>query len=113
MAIANTASLQTNLNVDPYYDDFDESKNFHRILFRPGLAVQARELTQIQSILQNQVDRFAEHMFKEGSIVRGIDINYDHLLEYVKLKDGYGVSAIGDLVGGTVVGLEDNYLIIE
>ena len=104
MAIANTASLQTNLNVDPYYDDFDESKNFHRILFRPGLAVQARELTQIQSILQNQVDRFAEHMFKEGSIVRGIDINYDHLLEYVKLKDGYGVSAIGDLVGGTLEG---------
>ena len=30
---ANTNSLVTNLNVDPYYDDFDESKNFHRILF--------------------------------------------------------------------------------
>ena len=63
MAIANSASLQTNFNVDPYYDDFDETKNFHRILFRPGLAVQARELTQLQTILQNQVDRFAEHMF--------------------------------------------------
>ena len=57
MAIANTVTLSTNFNVDPYYDDFDESKNFHRILYRPGLAVQGRELTQMQTILQNQIDR--------------------------------------------------------
>ena len=67
MALANTGSLTTNLNVDPYYDDFDETKNFHRMLFRPGLAVQARELTQMQTMLQNQIDRFGEHVFKEGS----------------------------------------------
>ena len=66
MSISNTVSLSTDLNVTPYYDDFDESKNFHRILYRPGLAVQARELTQMQSIMQNQIDRFAEHIFKEG-----------------------------------------------
>ena len=47
MAIANTQSLKTSLNVDPYYDDFNESKNFYRLLYRPGLAVQARELTQM------------------------------------------------------------------
>ena len=70
MAIANTVSLSTNLNVDPYYDDFDETKSFHRILFRPGFGVQARELTQIQSILQNQIDRFGQHVFKEGSVVQ-------------------------------------------
>ena len=57
MSISNTVSLSTDLNVSPYYDDFDESKNFHRILYRPGLAVQARELTQMQSIMQNQIDR--------------------------------------------------------
>ena len=45
----------TDLNVSPYYDDYDETKNFHRILFRPSNAIQARELTQLQSILQNQV----------------------------------------------------------
>ena len=104
MAIANTVSLQTDLNVDPYYDDFNETKNFYRILFRPGLAVQARELTQLQTILQNQVDRFAEHMFKEGSIIRGVDINYDHLLRYVKLKDGYGPTVVGDFVNKIVEG---------
>ena len=67
---ANSVTLSTNFNVDPFYDDFDEAKNYHRILFRPGLAVQARELTQMQTILQNQIDRFAEHIFREGSTVR-------------------------------------------
>jgi len=45
--------LDTNFNQDPYYDDFDENKNFHRVLFKPAVAVQARELTQLQTILQN------------------------------------------------------------
>ncbi len=64
-------NLTTNFNVDPYYDDFDETKNFHRILYRPGFAVQARELTQQQSILQNQIHRFGNHVFKDGSEVSG------------------------------------------
>ena len=50
--------LNTNLNVSPYFDDFDPTKNYSRILFRPGTAVQARELTQIQSILQDQIENF-------------------------------------------------------
>ena len=74
--LANTQSLATNLNIDPYYDDFNEGKNFHRLLFRPGFAVQARELTQLQTILQNQIDRFGEHIFKEGSVVRGCELVY-------------------------------------
>jgi len=84
---ANNVTLSTNFNVEPYYDDFDETKNFHRILFRPGLAVQARELTQMQTILQNQIDRFASHIFKEGSIVTGLDIDYNNRVDYVKLRD--------------------------
>ena len=58
----------------PYYDDFDEDKNFHRILFRPGRAVQARELTQSQTILQDQVTKFGNHLFKDGSKVTGADV---------------------------------------
>ena len=84
---ANTGSLITSFNVDPYYDDFDEAKNFHRILYRPGQAVQARELTQMQTILQNQIDRFGEHIFKEGSVVAGLQINYDNNYTYVKIRD--------------------------
>ena len=36
---------KTNLNVNPYYEDFDASKNFYKILFRPGYSIQGRELT--------------------------------------------------------------------
>ena len=48
----------TDFNLSPYYDDFNESKKFHRILFRPSFAVQVRELTQSQSLLQNQVEKY-------------------------------------------------------
>jgi hypothetical protein len=84
---ANNVTLSTNFNVAPFYDDFDEAKNFHRILFRPGLAVQARELTQMQTILQNQIDRFASHIFQEGSTVRGLEMYYDTDFTYVKLRN--------------------------
>ena len=46
-----------NLNVAPYFDDFNEEDNFVKTLFRPGFAIQARELTQLQSTLQNQIER--------------------------------------------------------
>ena len=60
---------KTDLNVSPYYDDFDETDNFHRTLFRPGFAIQARELTQLQSALQNQIEKHGSHVFQEGSVV--------------------------------------------
>ena len=60
---------KTDLNVSPYYDDFDIDDNFHRVLFRPGFAVQARELTTLQSILQNQIERHGQNIFKEGTVV--------------------------------------------
>ena len=60
---------KTNLNVAPYYDDFESSDNFTRTLFRPGFAIQARELTQLQSALQNQIEKHGQHVFKEGAMV--------------------------------------------
>ena len=59
----------TDFNVSPYYDDFADSNNYHRVLFRPSFALQARELTQAQTILQSQVERFGNHVFKEGDVV--------------------------------------------
>ena len=63
--------MAINFNANPYYDDYDQTKGYHRILFKPGVAVQARELTQSQTILQKQVERFGEHIFKNGSVVSG------------------------------------------
>lgn len=54
---------------NPYFDDFDESKNFHQIMFNPEYAIQSRELTQLQTILQSQIERFGNHIFKHGSVV--------------------------------------------
>lgn len=96
-SVANTLTLSTNFNVSPYYDDFDETKNFHRVLFRPGLGVQARELTQMQTILQNQIDRFAEHIFKEGSAVRGCEVVLDNKYDYVKLRNNTNTGANTDV----------------
>ena len=79
--------LDTNFNVDPYYDDFDEAKNFHKILFRPAVAVQARELTQLQTILQNQIERFGDNIFIEGTVIQGCSISTDSAYDYVKLPD--------------------------
>ena len=59
--------MSVNLTTSPYYDDFDVTKNFYRILFKPGVPVQARELTQLQSILQNQIKSFANHIFVDGT----------------------------------------------
>ena len=77
---------KTDLNVSPYYDDFSEDKNFHKVLYRSGRALQSRELIQSQSILQNQIERFGDHMFKEGSIVQGCQSGLDLELYYVKVK---------------------------
>lgn len=64
-------SANTILREAPYFDDFNEDKGFARVLFKPGVALQARELNQLQSILQNQVERFGSHVFKAGSVVAG------------------------------------------
>jgi len=79
--------INTNLNQSPYFDDYDQDKQFNRVLFKPGFAVQARELTQLQSILQNQVEQFGDNIYKEGSIVKGCTFNNIDDLRYVKLVD--------------------------
>lgn len=68
---------KTNLNTNPYFDDFDSSKNFYKVLFNPAKPVQSRELNTIQSILQNQIESFGSHIFKEGSVVIPGGISYD------------------------------------
>jgi len=80
---------KTNLNINPYYDDFDKAKNFYKILFRPGHPVQARELTGLQSILQNQVESFGKHIFKEGSMVIPGSIEYDPSYFSVKVNSAH------------------------
>lgn len=96
--------LTTNFNVDPYYDDYNEDKKFTRVLFKPGVAVQARELTQLQTMLQTQISRFGDNIYKEGTIIDGCAIKFDPNFSYVKILD---VDTAGAPVApSTYVGLE-------
>jgi hypothetical protein len=84
----------TLLNIDPYYDDYDEDKKFLRVLFRPGYAVQARELTQLQSILQNQVSRMGDHIFEDGAKIIGGDQSVQNC-SYIRVVKGASLDQIG------------------
>jgi hypothetical protein len=79
-------ALVQNFNVNPYFDDYDEDKKFLRVLFRPGYAIQARELTQLQTIVQKQISRFGKHVFKNGSVVTGGEVSISTSVIYHKLK---------------------------
>ena len=77
---------KTDLNITPYYDDYSEDKKFHKVLYRAGRPLQARELTQSQSILQNQIERMGDHFFEEGTIIQGAQTNIDMDVFFVKVK---------------------------
>ena len=102
--------LSTNFNVTPYYDDYDESKEYYRILFRPGYAVQAREVTQLQTVLQKQIERYGQHMFKDGSRVIGGEITLDTEVKSLKLETQQSAVNINTAAfsGETVIGGTSN-----
>ena len=95
-----------NFNINPYYDDFNENGNYHRILFRPGYAVQARELTQLQSQLQDQINKFGKHVFVNGSVILGGGRTYDNELVSIKLNANYSGQSVNPAVfdGLTIIG---------
>ena len=99
---------QTNLNVSPYFDDFDSANDYHKVLFKPGYPIQARELTTLQSILKDQIEKFGQHFFKDGDKVIPGNTGYTRLYQCVQLNNNYQgvpVSAYADqLVGSKITG---------
>ena len=96
----------TNLNVTPYYDDFDKDKNFYRVLFRPGFPIQARELSTMQSILQNQVENVGTHFFKDGAMVIPGQVGYDLNVSAILLQEsflGSDVETYRDQLDGAII----------
>ena len=97
---------EQSFNISPYFDDFNEDKQFYRILFNPSRPVQARELTQIQSILSNQNKKLLEHFFEEGSIVIPGQLAYDSIYSFVKVESQYlgNDITLSDFQGKTIIG---------
>ena len=99
-------------NVDPYYDDFDAAKNYHRILFKPGFAVQARELTQSQTIFQNQITSFADAIFAQNTPISGGKVTVNQNVYYLKLNTTVGSTAISaeDFADGTITNADSSVI---
>ena len=108
----------TNLNISPYFDDFDKDKNFYRVLFRPGYPIQARELTTMQSILQNQLESVGQHFFKEGSMVIPGQVGYDLQVQAIILQQSflgvdvetYRTQITGQIIEGITTGIKAKVL---
>jgi hypothetical protein len=100
------------LNLEPYFDDFDKDSNYHRVLFKPGTPIQSRELTTLQSILQNQIERFGQHTFKDGSVVIPGQVGYNLQYSAVLIQpliSGIQVENLREsLVGKTLRGVSSN-----
>ena len=104
---------KTSFNINPYFDDFDSQKNFYKVLFNPGRPIQSRELNTIQSILQNQIESFGNHIFKEGSRVIPGGVHYDGYYHAVKLNPlAFGIDIsqyiekyVGKKIRGQISGL--------
>jgi len=101
--------LSINLDASPYWDDYyteAQANGYYKILFKPTTAVQARELTQIQSILQDQIEKFGNWSFKSGDIVYGCAVNDIPVLPFAYLSDfqsnGY-VYATSNLAGTVAI----------
>lgn len=105
---------ETNLKISPYFDDFDSSKNYQKVLFKPGYSVQTRELNTLQSILQNQVERFGQHIFKDGSLVIPGNVNYNPTAKAVLVQplingisvDSYLETLQGKVLTGAISGVK-------
>ena len=114
--------MALNLNTSPYYDDFSDSKRFHRVLFKPGVPVQARELTQLQTILQDQMEKGFGFLVQEGAVITGC-AEKTRDVDWIKVNDTDAAAAAIDntdlvnfvdenVVGGTT-GLKARITAVE
>jgi len=99
---------ETNLNVAPYFDDFSIDNNYFRVLFKPGYPLQARELTTLQSILQNQIEQFGKHIFKDGSPVIGGEVIFTSPVYAIQISPTHN----GIPIESYIISLANNNIIL-
>ena len=79
--------IQSNLSVSPYFDDYDYDSDYYRILFKPATAVQVRELNQLQTILQRQIEEFGDTILQRGTLLDGCQATFSTSVPYAKILD--------------------------
>jgi len=79
--------IKTNLSSSPYFDDYKQSKDFVKILFQPGVAVQTRELNQLQTLMQKQFERIGDNLYKRGALLDGVNFVFHNKYDFIKIID--------------------------
>lgn len=96
-----------NLSAAPYFDDYSVSKSFYRVLYKPSVAVQVRELNQMQTIIQNQIAQFGSGIYKDGSVVTGCAFTFDNKYSYVMINDtfanNFAIPNVSQFVGSSLI----------
>ena len=101
-------TFTTNTFANTYKDDYRDSDNYYRILFNSGKTLQARELTQLQTIIQSEIGRFARNIFNEGAMVNPGGITVNNGYEFLKLDTSLNQLPDVDLVGEDFVTEDGN-----
>ena len=79
--------IETNLNISPYFDDFLPANDFHQVIYNSGLVLQARELTQTQSIIHDKIEQLGKFNLTEGSVLEGCNFSYDPNVRFIRIRD--------------------------
>ena len=99
--------LTSNSFSSTYKDDWRDSDNYSRILFRAGRALQARELTQMQTIIQEEIRKFANNVFeKDGVPVKAGGVSVNNAYTFIKISEDTNnkFDDVDSLVGTVLTG---------
>lgn len=72
----------------PYYDDYDESKDYVQILAKAGNYAQSREITQIGTIFRDYLERMGNAVFSSGQIITGCELKLDPETKVATISTG-------------------------
>src|SRR6056300_675974 len=96
-------TYNSNIEYTTYRDDYDPKRGYHKVLFNSGRALQARELNELQTIIQKEISRLGGHLFKAGAAVKPGGITVNNNYEYVRLVSSANTTS-SNLVGKTITG---------
>lgn len=82
-----------------YYNNFDPTKNYDRILYRDGYTLQGAELNEAQSASTYRLKSVTDALFKDGDIIRDAQIIVDAATGAVQAQSG------AVYIGGAVRGV--------
>ena len=86
-----------------YADDYNANDNYHQILFNSGRALQSRELTQMQTLIYEEMGRMGSNIFKDGAVVNGGGVSMNNAYHFVKIASTNQGGEFGAIPNGTII----------